>query len=119
MLAGDALERWRAQLNVRSEQEAPQAPNEGHDEGQFDTDMEAPEYEFLNESEGHQRGDQQALAPATEEQAAGGHFPDRDATAEVDDAMDMEDDIIEDAPPAPQQGPDKVVLNASMWVIEC
>lgn len=109
MSAGDALERWRAQLNVTSEQEPPEAPIGAQDGGQDDTEMEAPEYEYLNEAEARQRGDQQALAPATEEQAAGGHLPDRDATAEADDAVDLEDDVMEDAPPAPQQEADKVI----------
>ena len=103
------MERWRAQLNVTSEQEAPEAPNEAQDGGQDDTEMEAPEYEYLNEAEGRQWGDQQTLAPATEEQAAGGHLPDRDATAEADGAVDLEDDVMEDAPPAPQQEADKVI----------
>lgn len=54
--------------------------------------MEAAEYEFLNDTGGLQRGDQQTLAPATEEQAAAGHMPDELATAEGDDAAAREDD---------------------------
>ena len=120
--AGDALERWRAQLNVRSEEDPADARKEEQDDGQGgDTEMEAPEYEFLNEAGGRQRGDQQALAPATEEQAAGGRLPDREATAEADDAVNIEDDVMEEAPSAPQQGAEKVIQhrdsNLETWTL--
>ena len=71
--------------------------------------MDAPEFEFLNESEGRQRGDNQALAPATEEQAANARLPDAEAATEDDGDIQARQDMDEDtALPAPQQQAEQV-----------
>lgn len=78
---GGALERWRAQLNVVAD--AQQLPQQDEDEGaageqggpEDDVPMDegagaGGEYEFLAQGEARQAGDTQALAAATEQQAA-------------------------------------------------
>jgi midasin len=81
---GDALERWRADLAVQHE--APGQQEEGEEAAagpeaadpppqQQPPGEEAPradEYQFLGQHEDPGAGDTQALAPATEEQAAAG-----------------------------------------------
>ncbi len=69
------MERWRAQLNVTSEQEGAQEEGAAPEGGE-EPEATAAEYEYLAEGEGAQRGDTQAMAPATEEQAAVADLPD-------------------------------------------
>ena len=88
---GDALERWRAQLNVKADTKQQEAEPESAAAEQLDMadGMEEPtaeEYEF------HQQGGTQAMAPATEDQAAA--MPDLQAAAaeEMETVEEQEED---------------------------
>lgn len=99
---------------MAAEQKGPQQEEQPQTDDLGDADMEAAEYEFLNEAAaGGQRGDTQALAPATEEQAAGAHLPDQEAAAEDNEVVDAggEDEMVDDFE-APQQGAQQVMLIA-------
>lgn len=97
---------------MTAEQDASerQADNGLEEQGGGDTEMTAPEYEFLDESAGRERGDAQALAPATEEQAAGAHLPDPNAAAEDEEpaAAQMQEDESMDDAGTPQQAAEQV-----------
>lgn len=72
---GDALERWRADLAVQHEAAQQQQEDEAAaaadtDNGAGDEPSTADEYQFLGQNEHQLDGTTQALAPATEEQAA-------------------------------------------------
>jgi len=123
---GDALERWKANLNVTSDAkpagEGEDAAERGASEepppgaGGADREDEPPpaaEYQFLGEGERPEKGATQALAPATTEQAQPlpeGEAGARDAGREEGDdgagddgggapeAMDEEEDGGPDAP---------------------
>ena len=77
--AGNAMERWRAQLNVTTEQEEAAEEGAAPEGGEGEPEVAAAEYEYLAEGEGAQQGDTQAMAPATEDQAAAANLPDPDA----------------------------------------
>jgi len=115
--AGNALERWRAQLNVTTEQEG--APEEGAapDGGEQEPEAAAAEYEYLADVEGTQRRDTQAMAPATEDQAAVANLPDPEAGADADETAAQVDFSARS-----MEGSRFVVYRvetAWLWLIEC
>jgi len=83
--AGNALERWRAQLNVTTEQDGAAEDDAGPVDGEEVPEVAAAEYEYLAEGESQQRGDTQAMAPATEDQAAVADLPDPGAGVDADE----------------------------------
>ncbi|MEW5303413.1 MAG: hypothetical protein WDW36_006109 [Sanguina aurantia] len=101
---GDAMERWRAKLTVQheapkmEEEEDEESEGAAHDDDapeDLDRAGAAPEFEFVAEGDKRQAGDTQALAPATEEQAATAA---KDAPQPADDAMqDPESKPADDA----------------------
>jgi midasin len=124
---GSAMERWRARLSVAGEAPEPEAGAEpeaaaaGGGEGPHDDDMEveppaAGEFRFLGAQEGQQAGDTQALAPATEDQAAaqGGDDPDdgggADAGGMMDDGEEEDDGMMDVDPSAAAPPPPSEVL---------
>ncbi|MEW5309892.1 MAG: hypothetical protein WDW38_001738 [Sanguina aurantia] len=101
---GDAMERWRAKLTVQheapkmDEEEDEESEGAAHDDDapeDLDRAGAAPEFQFVAEGDKRQAGDTQALAPATEEQAATAA---KDAPQPADDAMqDPESKPADDA----------------------
>ena len=88
---GDALERWRAQLNVKADTEQQEAEPESATAEQLDMadgteEPTAGEYEF------NQQGGTQAMAPATEDQAAAMLDPQPAAAEEMAAVEEEEED---------------------------
>jgi hypothetical protein len=78
------LERWRAQLNVTTEQDGTTENDASPGGGEEEPEV-AAEYEYLAEGGGQQRGDTQAMAPATDDQAAVADLPDPGAGIDEDE----------------------------------
>ena len=89
-VAGSAMERWRAQLNITGEHSAEEN-QEGLPQGEDGAeDTVADEYAYLPENAVKQQGDTQALAAATEDQAQEAQAvqpPDGDAVMEEADEV--------------------------------
>lgn len=107
---GDALKQWRSRLAVAGDSATPQqdtqeagveAAAEAAEEAAADGGPAGQgEYEYMAEGEGRAEGEQQSLAPATEDQAKatkaldGAGLPDQDADdvvaaeLEADDSLD-------------------------------
>lgn len=105
---GSAMEEWKSRLPVVTDAQED-VDGEGT-EAEGDVDVEPPqgaEFRFLGVNEGQQAGDTQALAPATEDQAAAQGVEDlHQDDAEVPDAEDhavddMEVEEPDGAPPPP------------------
>jgi hypothetical protein len=79
------MERWRAQLNVTTDQDGGTEEEAAPDQGGEEPEVAAAEYEYLAEGESRQRGDTQAMAPATEDQAAVAELPDPGAGVDSDE----------------------------------
>ena len=106
---GDALRQWRSHLAVTGDSASPQQdPGEAATEAAADPEATADdsnanqgEYEYMAEGEGRAEGEQQALAPATEDQAKAiealnqSGLPDQDAdditAAEAEAEMPLDD----------------------------
>jgi hypothetical protein len=89
MDAGNALERWRTQLNVTTEQEGPAEEGAAPDGGEQEPEVAAAEYEYMADGEGTRRGDTQVMAPATEDQAAVAELPDPAAGVDADETTEQ------------------------------
>ncbi len=116
---GSALERFRARLAVLGDAAADEAGGAedaaaereaaaGGGAEEEEPEGAGGEFRFLGEREGGQRGDTQALAPATEEQAAAAAAEERDAGGGADEAAVVAEDA---APPAGEQAPDEAAMD--------
>lgn len=113
---GSAMERWKSKLKIAADagpaqQEHVAEEQQPQDAPADDMDVDGGEYRFLGKDEAVQAGDTQALATATEEQAA---MHGEDAAREMDQDGDNvaammhedEEERLEDDGPGPSQDDD-------------
>ena len=109
---GNALEQWRSRLAVTGDSAMPQqdtqepgekaAEEAAEEAGEDGSPAGQGEYEFMAEGEGRAEGEQQSLAPATEDQAKGiqaldpSGLPDQDAD-DITAAEPEADEAVEES----------------------
>ena len=109
---GDAVKQWRSRLAVTGDSAMPQQDTQEPTEevaaeaveeaAADDSPAGQGEYEYMAEGEGRAEGEQQSLAPATEEQAKGSQaldplgLPDQDAD-DITAAEPEADDAVEES----------------------